>query len=146
MTRCKAKIRRPLRQEAYLLLLVFALPALVAAFFPYEAIGFKSSRRPSPGAAVASCAFTTLDADAEAAALAAARSMRGGPHERIRSMSLNLSAPNLPEEVPAAHPRGGADGGAAPSGDARRPRARQNRGRPERWRGGQGDVLPRRHA
>ena len=100
MTRGKAKIRRSIRQEAYLLLLVFALPALVAAFFPYEAIGFKSSHAFPRGAAGASCAFTTLDADAEAAALAAASLMRNGSHERIRSMSLNLSAPNLPEEAP----------------------------------------------
>ena len=100
MTRGKAKIRRSIRQEAYLLLLVFAVPALVAAFFPYEAIGFKSSHAFPRGAAGASCAFTTLDADAEAAALAAASSMRNGSHERIRSMSLNLSAPDLPEEGP----------------------------------------------
>ena len=98
MKRFKARVRRPFRQEVYFLLLVMIMPIAVAAVFPYKAIGFRPSR--SVSTLRASCAFTTLDADAEAAALAAARSMRNGSHERIRSMSLNLSEPDLPDEGP----------------------------------------------
>lgn len=98
MKRRKVKYAKPLRREIYFLVLVLSLPVAVAAMFPYGAIGFKPS--PALPHPPASCAFTALGPDEEAAALAAARSPRKGSHERIRSMYLNLSDPDLPDEGP----------------------------------------------
>ena len=98
MKRRKVRYRKPLRQEIYFLLLVLSIPAAVVAMFPYGAIGFGAS--PVVSRLPASCSFTTLGPDEEAAALAAARSPRKGSHERVRSMYLNLSDPDLPEEGP----------------------------------------------
>ena len=94
---------RSFRSELLQLVPSVSMPLAIAAVFPYRAIGFRAAERESAGRA--ENAFTTLDSEAEAAALRSARSSAsaGRAEERGRRMQFPLG--ELPEDLePARQP------------------------------------------
>ena len=90
----QVRFLRRLRYEMFSLALVFSVPVAVALVFPYEAVGFHA--REHGGAAVANCAFVSLDAAEERAALAAARTAWQVDVKGVRGLRADLSTGDLP--------------------------------------------------
>ena len=72
MSDFRARFLRRLRYEIFSFALVASVPVAIAIVFPYDAIGFHAQERDGAPPA-AECAFVSLDAAEERAALAAAR-------------------------------------------------------------------------
>lgn len=87
---------RPLSGELRSLALVLAAPALVAGVFPYSAVRFRAAR--TEPATAARCAFVTLTAADEEAAIEDARTSWKANAEGVRRMRADLSLAAIPDE------------------------------------------------
>ena len=108
MSAFRAKSFHRIRYEIFSFALVASVPVALAFVFPYEAIGFRAEERdPAPSAA---CAFVSLDAAEERAALAAARTAWQVDATGVRGLRTDLSSGDLPPMptqpvIPARPPR-----------------------------------------
>lgn len=86
---------KSVRSELASMAVVLSVPAVVAAIFPYGALGFRaaSSARSGPKA----CAFVTLTPEAERQAFKSARTSFRRSERDVRWMHADLSADFLPE-------------------------------------------------
>ena len=96
MTEIRLKPRRRLRYEFYLLALVMVMPVALVLAFPYEAIGFTPRRVPL--AAAPACAFVSLSREEAADALDESRAYWKVDTKGVRSLRLQLSEADAPEE------------------------------------------------
>jgi len=94
MSEFRARWLRRLRHELLSLALVAAVPVSLAIVFPYEAVGFRATG-PGPRRA-APCAFVSLSAAEERAALAAARTAWQVDAKGVRGLRTDLSSGDLP--------------------------------------------------
>ena len=101
MSELKVRPKRHLRHEFYSLLAVMVLPLVIAAAFPFKAIGFRAGSVTGRGKAPveASCAFVRLGAAEEHAALVASRSSWRVGTAAIRGLRTDLANGKLPEDV-----------------------------------------------
>lgn len=94
MSSLRAQPRRRLRHEIISLVLLLVIPVSILLAFPYEAIGFRAA--PPRGARSPSCAFISLTADQERAALKVARSAWQVDAKGVKGLRLELSSGDLP--------------------------------------------------
>ena len=100
MSAANVRPRRSMRNELLSLGMVMALPAAVVAVFPKEPFSFVPAPD-APGAGEAACAFVSLGAEEEAAALANARMAWRVGAEGVRSMGFDLMDLESMQEEPA---------------------------------------------
>ena len=95
MSDFRARFLRRLRYEIFSFALVASVPVAIAIVFPYDAIGFHAQERDGAPPA-AECAFVSLDAAEERAALAAARTAWQVDVKGVRGLRVDLSTGDLP--------------------------------------------------
>jgi len=91
---------KSLRSEMLSLMTVLAVPAMLAVVFPYSSLGFRGMPEPRPAGDFA--AFVTLSAEAEAAAVRAAKTSWRGEDavgDRLRA-ELRLGELPAPDASP----------------------------------------------
>ena len=94
MTGFRARSFLRLRYEIFSFALVATVPVAIAFVFPFEAIGFRAAAHdPAPSVA---CAFVSLGAEEERAALAAARTAWQVDATGVRGLRADLSSGDLP--------------------------------------------------
>ena len=90
---------RSVRSELASVLTVLAVPAMIAAVFPFSAFSFRPAavpKRPS-----FSAAFVKLSPDAERLALQAAKASWRGDSDSVRRLRADLFLPELPDDTSA---------------------------------------------
>ena len=96
MTGVRIRPQRRLRYELYMLALVMLVPVSLVLTFPYEAVGFVPAERSAP--ASAACAFVSLSEERAETALNESRAYWKVDTKGARSLHLELSEADAPEE------------------------------------------------